>query len=107
MSSAMDTLHRYIDANNACDVDAAVAVFAADAVVKDEGHTHCGRDAIRAWRTSTGEQYQTVLTIVDAHDADGVLTARLGVAGTFAGSPITLRHRFTIINNQIQTLEIG
>ncbi|MBX3357112.1 MAG: nuclear transport factor 2 family protein [Phycisphaeraceae bacterium] len=37
----------YFDGANKHDVDAAVAAFARDAVVTDEGHRYSGRDAVR------------------------------------------------------------
>ncbi len=43
-------LDRYFKAQNAHDIDAMVACFAPDAVVRDEGHDIVGTDAIRAWK---------------------------------------------------------
>src|SRR5438445_639946 len=49
-----EPLPRYFDATHAHDVDAMLAVFAEDATVHDEGETHVGRPAIRAWPPRIG-----------------------------------------------------
>lgn len=102
----MVTICRYIEFNNASDIDGIVALFSPDAIVRDEARTHRGAAAIRAWLTATNLQYATRLSLVHAVEA-AVVTARLEVSGTFPGSPITLSHRFTMNNNRIDALDIG
>src|SRR6266436_9717479 len=40
------------------DGEAVSRCFTEDAVVKDEGHTHKGRAAIKAWKTDASAKYQ-------------------------------------------------
>ena len=49
-SSTPDVVTRYLTAQAAGDYDALVTLFAADAVVIDEGQTRRGAKEIRAWR---------------------------------------------------------
>ena len=43
-------IRAYLTAHQSRDDDAAVQAFAPDATVTDEGNTHTGTQAIRAWR---------------------------------------------------------
>ena len=47
------TLESYFAATNRRDIDALIAAFADDAIVKDEGQEHRGSAAIRAWMRKT------------------------------------------------------
>jgi hypothetical protein len=68
-----------------------LAQFTADAVVEDEGRTHRGIEAVRAWR---GEVPQVRYDVEDV-SADGAeYTARTMVSGDFPGSPVPLTFRF-------------
>jgi ketosteroid isomerase-like protein len=97
----------YMAASARLDADAILAPFAADAVVRDEQHTHRGRDAIRAWIVEAALGNAAVPTpIAVARDGDDhVVTA--AVKGRFPGSPITLAFRFTLAGERIVALEIG
>jgi uncharacterized protein (TIGR02246 family) len=99
-------LSRYVDATNARDADALLALFAPDAVVRDEGHTYAGVAEIRAWREATGAQYEYVAEPqrVRERGEQTVLTATL--TGTFPGSPVDLDFDFTIDNGRIVALAI-
>ena len=100
-------LRAFVDASNGRDTDAYVRCFTADAVVEDEGGEHRGPDAIRAWREDTVARYDYTLTplAVEAGDGATVLVAR--IAGTFDGSPITLRHQVTLDGDRIAALRIS
>jgi ketosteroid isomerase-like protein len=95
----------YFQAANAHDTSALLAAFTADAVVTDEGHDYQG-PAIRAWSEKVNTAYQPKTEIIDATEVpDGMLvTAR--VSGTFPGSPVELRFRFTLADNLIAALRI-
>lgn len=87
-------LDRYFNAQNAHDIDAMVACFAPDAIVRDEGHTHAGADAVRAWKTDTGAKYRINATPLESRsEGDGAVVV-VKVAGTFPGSPVNLTYRF-------------
>lgn len=97
---------RYFAADGTRGADVADC-FTSDAVVVDERRTHRGREAIARWKSETSTQYQYTVEPI-AIDADGealVVTAHL--AGTFPGSPIDLRYRFTLADDAIARLEIA
>lgn len=89
------------------DADAVARCFAGHAVVKDEGRTHAGREAIRRWRTEAAAKYDYVSEPIDvARDgARYVVTSR--VSGTFPGSPVELRYAFVLEGDAIAGLEIA
>ena len=97
----------YYAAKNRHDIDAMLAPFAENAVVKDEGELHAGRTAIRAWMDHTTAKYRVTVEVIDAAETAGqtVVTAR--VSGSFPGSPIELTYRFTLAGDAITGLEIG
>jgi len=100
-------LARYYAAKNAEDIDAMLAEFAADAVVRDEGRTHAGTAAIRSWMEETTRKYHVRVEPNSVEtDEDGWRVAAL-VSGNFPGSPATLRYRFTLADGRIARLEIG
>jgi hypothetical protein len=97
----------YYAAKNRHDIDAMLAPFAEDAVVKDEGETHRGPDAIRAWMEETTRKYRvTVVPTVETIESDRWTVAGL-VSGNFPGSPATLHYRFRLTGDRIAALEIG
>ncbi|WP_440555953.1 nuclear transport factor 2 family protein [Streptomyces sp. SCPE 10] len=87
----------YLDAHARHDVPTAADCFAPAAVVVDDGRTHRGRDAVRAWldRTSTEYTYTTTpLTAVPHDDRHWTVTQRLD--GDFPGGTVDLAHAFTL-----------
>lgn len=96
----------YFDADRGSRTGAFADCFTADAVVRDDGHTHIGRDAICRWKdeysarfTSTAEPFS-----ISSEDGRGVVASH--VAGDFPGSPIDLRYFFTLDGEKIADLEI-
>jgi len=100
-------ISKYFEAQNAHDIDAMLAIFSDHASVHDEGHDAVGRLAIRGWMDETTRKYRVAVvpTGVDQSDAKTIVTAL--VSGTFPGSPIQLRYRFTVAGEQITDLAIG
>ena len=92
---------------NEDDLEAAVNAFAADAVVKDEGHTYSGRQAIREWRVASRKMYDFVSEPFDLFIRDDVVTVRANVCGNFPGSPVVLDYDFRLMAERIVELEIG
>lgn len=97
----------YYAAKNRHDIDAMIAPFAKDAVVKDEGETHTGRDAIRAWMEETTRKYAVTVEPETADEKDGELVVRAMVSGNFPGSPARLAYRFRVRGPEIAGLSIG
>ena len=88
------------------DGEAVARCFTEAAVVKDEGRTHRGREAIRQWKeeASTRYQYTSEPIACEARDGTVVITSRL--TGTFPGSPVSLRFFFVLEGDRIASLEI-
>lgn len=89
-----DILQRYFQAQNAHDIDAMVACFAADAAVHDEGRDIIGANAIWAWTAETSAKYQVTVEPLESHPAAGKTVVVAKVSGTFPGSPLNLTFRF-------------
>ena len=88
------------------DGDAVARCFTKQAVVEDEGQTHCGLDAIRAWKIAASAKYAytSVPFAVELKDGRHTVTSRL--TGNFPGSPIDLRYLFRLEHGKIARLEI-
>jgi uncharacterized protein (TIGR02246 family) len=100
-------LAAYYEAKNRHDIDAMLAPFAEDAVVKDEGQEHHGRAAIRAWIEHTTRKYRVTIDIKQIETVDDRLLVSGLVAGDFPGSPAMLRYAFTLSGSRIARLEIA
>jgi len=100
-------LAAYYEANNRHDIDAMVAPFAEDAVVRDEGREHHGRAAIRSWIEDTTRKYRVTVDIKQVGAADDRLIVSGLVSGDFPGSPAMLRYAFSLSGSKIARLEIA
>ncbi|WP_432830002.1 nuclear transport factor 2 family protein [Dactylosporangium sp. CA-092794] len=97
----------YMAAQNARDVDAAMACYAPDAVVTDDGHTYRGTDEIRGWLAGAAKEY--------TYTTEPVSTTRLDdehydvvqhLEGDFPGGVVDLHYRFTLRGSSIAELTI-
>ena len=88
------------------DGDAVARCFTKRAVVKDEGHTHAGNAAIKAWKTAASAKYSYTSEPLAVEQRDGcyIVTSRL--TGDFPGSPVELRYVFRLERGLIASLEI-
>src|SRR6266704_2204784 len=82
------------------------AYFAADrgdgkAVVKDEGHTHKGRAAIKEWKTDASAKYQYRCEPIACEEKKGRTVVTSHLVGNFPGSPVDLRFFFKLEGNKI------
>lgn len=89
------------------DADRLATAFAPDAVVRDEGAVHAGRDAITAWQRAAQANYDAVAEPIEAAEAHGDVVVRANVSGRFQGSPIVLAFTFRLRDDAIAALEIG
>jgi SnoaL-like domain len=86
---------------------AAVAYcFTPQAVVKDEGQTCTGLEAIKAWKAAAAAKYQYTVQPFAWVQKDGQHTVSGHVAGNFPGSPVDLRYHFRLERGLIAALEI-
>jgi hypothetical protein len=101
-----NTVQQYLQAANAHDAVAVAACFSEQGTVRDEGRTHQGHAAIRAWHSKTSADYAVTATALawKPHAHGGVVTAQ--VAGNFPGSPLALSFNFTFGAHAIDQLEI-
>lgn len=80
--------------------------FTPQGVVKDEGKTHTGRDAIKAWKVASSTLYTYTNDPFSVELIDGVHVVRSHTVGTFPGSPIDLKLSFRLERGLIASLEI-
>ncbi|PRP96319.1 nuclear transport factor 2 family protein [Enhygromyxa salina] len=86
--------------------EALAQCFTARATVTDEGHSHVGRDAIRAWKAAASAKYTYTNEPLALEQTDGCHIVTSRVAGNFPGSPVDLRYYFRLERGLIASLEI-
>ena len=96
----------YLNSEATTDVDSLATCFATDAVVRDEGRTIRGLDAIKAWKKEAKAKYQYTVEPLDAAQDQDTVTMRARLTGKFPGSPIEVTYRFVLTNDKIARLEI-
>lgn len=100
-------LASYFAAKNRRDIDAMLAPFANDAIVRDEGRDMHGLAAIRDWMEMTTRKYGVTVKVEELSGDGGKLTVAALVSGNFPGSPARLHYHFTLLDEKIARLEIG
>ena len=88
------------------DGEAVSQCFTEDALVKDEGHTHQGRAAIKQWKTDASANYQYTSEPFACEQRGGEFVVTSHLTGNFPGSPVDLRFFFKLEGDQIAALEI-
>ena len=88
------------------DGEAVSQCFTENAVVKDEGHTHKGRAAIKKWKMDTSAKYQYTSEPFACEEKDGKIVVGSHLVGNFPGSPVDLRYFFKLEGDKIASLEI-
>src|ERR1700704_582151 len=96
----------YFAAEKARDALALALCFVDDGVVRDEGGTFKGTNAIRDWNAAARKKYQHTVEPLSAVQRGGATILAGGVAGDFPGSPVTLDHVFRLEGDKISSLEI-
>jgi hypothetical protein len=86
--------------------EAVARCFTGDAVVKDEGHTHTGIDAIRKWKTEASAKYRYTVVPLASEKQGGTTVVTSRLTGSSPGSPVTLRYFFRLERGKIAFLEI-
>lgn len=86
--------------------DTVACCFTEDAVVKDEGRAHRGRDAIRQWKEHASSSYQYTSEPLACEQRDGTVIVTSRLTGNFPGSPVNLRFFFVLEGDRIASLEI-
>ena len=88
------------------DGEAVSQCFTEDALVKDEGHTHQGRSAIKHWKTEASAKYQYTCELSACEQWGGKTVVTCRLTGNFPGSPVDLRFFFELEGDKIASLEI-
>jgi hypothetical protein len=88
------------------DAEAVSQCFTEDAVVKDEGHTHQSRAAIKQWKADASAKYQYTSEPFGCEQQDGKFVVMSRLTGSFPGSPVDLRFFFELEGGKIASLEI-
>ena len=81
-------------------------IFTPNASVTDEGVTHRGREAIRAWMEGASTKYSYTATPFAIRDENGRRVVTSHLVGNFPGSPVDLRYFFLLEGDHIAELEI-
>ena len=88
------------------DGEAVSQCFTENAIVKDEGHTHKGRAAIKEWKTDASAKYEYTSEPIACQEKDGKTVVTSHLVGNFPGSPVDLRFFFKLEGDKIASLEI-
>jgi hypothetical protein len=86
--------------------DAVARCFTLQGLVKDEGQTHAGREAIKAWKVRSSTKYTYTNDPFSVELIGGVHVVCSHVVGSFPGSPIDLKLAFRLERGLIAELEI-
>ncbi|WP_289662074.1 nuclear transport factor 2 family protein [Flavobacterium panacagri] len=100
------TIKDLVNAQNNFDGTAFSDCFSETAVVFDEGKTHTGKAAIKAWIEKAAKEYKAVMEPVELEGNDQKATLKAKVSGTFPGSPLILNYHFELNGKSIQSLKI-
>ena len=96
----------YLGSENTDDTDVIPKCFSPDATVQDEGRTHTGLAAIKAWKTAAKAKTGYTIEPLSAIERDGRTVVSVKVAGKFPNSPITLEYTFAVKHDRIVALDI-
>ena len=96
----------FFEAERTQDLEALARCFSERAMVRDEGRTIEGPEAIKRWMKEAKAKYQHSAEPLAVSSRGGrtVVTAR--VAGNFPNSPLELQHVFAVEGGKIVSLEI-
>ena len=106
MNMLPDPVARYLKASAELDAEGALAPFAPDAVVVDEGRTREGAAEIADWIAQAAVAVKARPTVLSVDTEDGAHLVRASVSGDFPGSPVDLTFRFRLSADGISRLEI-
>jgi hypothetical protein len=108
MAQLPDAIRRYQEAHDGHDVDGALAAFAADATVSDDGQQWVGTTEIRNWLNKTNSEYTFTRTLLSVEQTGpGSWEVRNHLEGNFPGNVVDLVYRFELHDDQIAKLTIA
>ena len=86
--------------------DALAHCFTTQAVMKDDGHTYTGINAIKTFMAEASAKYSATSVPFAIEQKEGFQLVRAEITGNFPGSPIVLSYRFRLEGGLISSLEI-
>jgi ketosteroid isomerase-like protein len=100
------TIRAFLEAQEARDADAAVALLTPQAVISDVGESFSGAEALRRFVGEAGAEfsYTSEITTVDRDGETWVVSHHL--EGDFPGGKADLDYRFALKGEQIERLDI-
>jgi len=103
-----ESIEKYIRNSEIGAIDEAVAAFAPDATLVDEGEdiTAVGREAIHAWMADYTSKYTTTVEVTDTIEKDGEVVVTTLVSGNFPGDRAEFVYRCTLQDGLIARLVI-
>jgi SnoaL-like domain len=96
----------FFEAERTQDLEALGRCFSDRAIVRDEGRTVEGLDAIKRWMREAKAKYQHTVEPLAVSHRDGLTVVTARVAGNFPNSPLDLQHVFAVEGGKIVSLEI-
>ena len=108
MTALPEVISHYQDAHDRRDTDAALATFATDAIVRDEGHEYRGTLEIRDWLARASGAFTYTRTLVAAakiEENTWLVTNHL--EGNFPGGVVDLHYRYLLGDQLIHELDIA
>jgi hypothetical protein len=100
-------IRAYFEADQTPGGPAPIGMFAHNAVVRDEGKTHTGHEAIAAWWNAAKAKYHHTAVPCEIREEKRNFTVRATVTGQFSGSPAVLTFSFQLDDGLIAALEIS
>jgi hypothetical protein len=98
----------YQDAHDRRDTEAALATFADNARVTDDGRDYRGRDEIRDWLSRASVEFTYTRTLLDAtRAAPNTWLVTNHLEGNFPGGVVDLQYRFVVADGLIRQLDIA
>ncbi|WP_210151512.1 nuclear transport factor 2 family protein [Chryseobacterium scophthalmum] len=97
-------IEELVKSQNEFDSAAYADCFAENAQVFDEGKMHNGKAEIEQWIDKSNKENRATMELVDYDEKEDILSAK--IAGSFPGSPLTLKFHFNIGDGKIQSLKV-
>ena len=103
-----EVVRRYQDAHDRHDTAGAVAMFARDARVVDDGHEYRGAEEITGWLNKTASEFTFTRTLLSAEPlARDTWLVVNHLEGNFPGGVVDLRYQFVLVDDLISELVIA
>jgi hypothetical protein len=108
MGELPEVIARYQASHDSRDADGALAAFAPDAVVKDDGHRYRGYEEIRHWLSRASVEFDYTRTLIHADEIDSsTWVVANHLERNFPGGEVDLRYRFVVTDGYIRALDIA